>query len=232
MKKIAFIGGGSGGHIMPIVAIYNSLKHEPEMSFVWIGEKGAMDEAKALEYGIPFRGIVSDKLRRYFSLRSFIAPFKIVFGFFQAYYVLNQEKPDVIFSKGGPVAFPVSLAAWWLHIPLSLHESDTVPGLANRISAKFARKIFLGFAEARKFFDIPKTQVVGQILDPVFEEYLETAGLPPLPVGDRIKVLVFCGSQGSKMIFEKMLTILDRFPQVDFTVVLGMLNTHLHEKFE
>ncbi|MFZ4461428.1 MAG: UDP-N-acetylglucosamine--N-acetylmuramyl-(pentapeptide) pyrophosphoryl-undecaprenol N-acetylglucosamine transferase [Patescibacteria group bacterium] len=232
MKKIAFIGGGSGGHIMPIVAIYNALKHEPDMSFVWIGEKGAMDETKAREYEIPFRGIISDKFRRYFSLRSIIAPFKIALGFIQAFFVLRQEKPDVIFSKGGPVSFPVGAAAWLLGIPLSLHESDTIPGLANRVSARFATKIFLGFAEARKFFDIPKTQVVGQILDPVFEEYLETAGLPLLPVGDRTKVLVFCGSQGSTMIFEKILTILDRFPQVDFTVVLGMLNTHLHEKFE
>ncbi len=99
MKKIAFIGGGSGGHIMPIIAIYNFLKNDPELSFVWIGEKGAMDEAQAKEHNIPFRGIVSDKLRRYFSLRSLIAPFRIAFGFLQAISVLIGEKPDAVFSK-------------------------------------------------------------------------------------------------------------------------------------
>ena len=74
---------------MPIVSVYNFLKNEEDLSFVWIGEKGAMDETKAREYNIPFRGIISDKFRRYFSLRSIIAPFKIAIGFVQAFFVLR-----------------------------------------------------------------------------------------------------------------------------------------------
>ncbi len=76
----------------------------------------------------------------------------------------------------------MAVAAWLLRIPLSLHESDTIPGLANRVSAKFATKIFLGFPEAVQFFDSTKTEVVGQILDPFFSQYLARTDLPKLPI--------------------------------------------------
>jgi len=157
-----------------------------------------MDRNLAEKAGIPFHAIYTGKLRRYFSLRNFIDPFLVLIGFFQSLYHLLRFRPNLVFSKGGFVSLPVTLAAFVLRIPVVLHECDSVMGLANRISSRFARKIATAFPILSKN---PKVVFVGNPLRPeIFEGSREegfkltgfTEGKPVL--------LVWGGSQGAKQI--------------------------------
>jgi len=99
---------------------------------------------------------VCGKLRRYFSFQTFLIPFQVLIGIAQSVGTLYKEKPTAIFSKGGYVSLPVAIAGWILRIPVYLHESDSIPGLANKIVGHFATGIFCAFSEADSFFDIEK----------------------------------------------------------------------------
>lgn len=115
-------------------------------------------------------------------------------------------------------------------IPVVLHESDTVPGLANRIVAKFSRTVFLGFEEAKRYFPAVPTAVVGQMLSPVFLE---------APREDKhydssrpIRLLVQCGSQGSSRIFDRLLSVPELASRFEVTVLLGTRNEQYRDAFE
>ncbi|MDQ1343999.1 MAG: UDP-N-acetylglucosamine--N-acetylmuramyl-(pentapeptide) pyrophosphoryl-undecaprenol [Patescibacteria group bacterium] len=101
---------------------------------------------------IDFFPIRSGKLRRYFSLKTLIEPINVCTGFFQSVAILRKLKPAFVFSKGGYVSLPAAIAAKTLGIPVYLQESDAIPGLSNRSVGKFSKTVFLGFAEAAKYF--------------------------------------------------------------------------------
>jgi UDP-N-acetylglucosamine--N-acetylmuramyl-(pentapeptide) pyrophosphoryl-undecaprenol N-acetylglucosamine transferase len=129
---------------------------------------------------IPFFTISAGKLRRYVSLKNLFDIFKVLLGFFQCLGHFLVNRPSVVFSKGGFVSVPVVIAAWVLRVPVIIHESDVTPGLANRISAFFARAILYSFPETGAFLDSKKSQFVGAV---VRSELLE---------GDRVRGLEFC----------------------------------------
>ncbi|MDD5146785.1 MAG: glycosyltransferase, partial [Candidatus Pacebacteria bacterium] len=138
MAKIVFTGGGTGGHIFPLVAIIREIrKIKPNSSDLIINYIGPRDDYSlqilSKEGGINIRFVCAGKLRRYFDWRNFIDFFKIPAGFFQSLWHLFWLAPDLVFSKGGHGSFPVVLAAKVLGIPVFLHESDAIPGLASRI---------------------------------------------------------------------------------------------------
>ena len=137
MKKIVLTGGGTAGHVTPNIAMFPALK-EAGYEILYIGSKKGMEKKMIEKEGIPYKGISSGKLRRYFDIKNFIDPFKVVHGYFEAKRFLRKEKPNVVFSKGGFVSAPVVLAAKSLKIPAIIHESDMTPGLANKIAAKGA----------------------------------------------------------------------------------------------
>lgn len=110
---------------------------------------------------IPFRGISTGKLRRYFDLKNFTDFFKVPLGFLQSLKILGEEKPDLLFAKGGYVSVPVVAAARLLGIPVWLHESDVTPGLSTKICLRFASKIWLSFEESKKYFHGKRIEVVG-----------------------------------------------------------------------
>ena len=133
MKKIVLTGGGTAGHVTPNIALLPKLK-ENGFEISYIGSYTGMEKQLIEEQGIPYYGISSGKLRRYFDIKNFSDPFKVLKGFGQAVGLLRKLKPDVVFSKGGFVSVPVVLAARFLHIPAIIHESDLTPGLANKIA--------------------------------------------------------------------------------------------------
>ena len=118
--------------------------------------------------------------------------------------IIFDEKPTAIFSKGGYVSLPVAIAGWILRIPVYLHESDSVPGLANRLVARFATGIFLAFPEAKSYFVSEKIMGHGMLLSS------DIASIPSEPVANNPKsqLLVNCGSQGSSRIFDTLLEML------------------------
>ena len=146
MKKIVLTGGGTAGHVTPNIALIDRLKEEGfEVSY--IGSKTGIEKELIENLGIPYYGISSGKLRRYFSLKNFTDPFRVLKGCREARKLMKQLKPDVVFSKGGFVSVPVVRAAGKAKIPTVSHESDMTPGLANKLSIRYATKVCCNFAE-------------------------------------------------------------------------------------
>jgi UDP-N-acetylglucosamine--N-acetylmuramyl-(pentapeptide) pyrophosphoryl-undecaprenol N-acetylglucosamine transferase len=144
--KIVFTGGGTGGHVIPNLAIIEEIrKLASHAQIFYIGSHDGIEKQLAKKAEVEFFGIQTGKLRRYFDLKNVVDAVRIPIGVTQAIHRLLKIKPDVIFSKGGFVGVPVAIAAAILRIPLVIHESDLTPGLATRLTAKFAKKICLSF---------------------------------------------------------------------------------------
>ncbi len=212
--KIVLTGGGSGGHFYPLIAVAEEVKLLAQEKDILHLELFYMapthyDEKALFDNQIKFVSVPAGKMRRYFSLENFLDIFKTFFGFFIALYKLFSLYPDVVFSKGGYPAVPVVLAAKVLRIPVVVHESDTVPGRANRLTSKYANRIAISFKEAYAYFDKKKTALVGHLVrrelqKPVYEgadEYLKLNSTIPT-------IFIMGGSQGAKLINETILSIL------------------------
>ncbi|HEU4964193.1 MAG TPA: undecaprenyldiphospho-muramoylpentapeptide beta-N-acetylglucosaminyltransferase [Bacilli bacterium] len=169
MKKIVFTGGGSAGHVTPNLAIIPKLQ-ERGWDVEYIGSLNGIEKQIIEDFGIPYHGIASGKLRRYFDLKNFKDPFRVLQGLFQAYAVLRRIKPQIVFSKGGFVSVPVIVAAWLNKIPVIIHESDMTMGLANKLSAPFAGKVCVTFPEAKQHFAADKAVHTGS---PIREAVLQ-----------------------------------------------------------
>ncbi len=157
----------TGGHLAPALAAIDYLKkNNPEVEVIFVGRQFAQDgdSTISLEFKeitgrkINFFPIVTGRLTRIFSLKSFISLFKIPVGFFQAFKIISQEKPDVILSFGSYIALPMAVVGFLFKIPVYTHEQTICPGLANRMIAFFARKVFCAFIESFPFF--PRNKVI------------------------------------------------------------------------
>ena len=157
MSKIVMTGGGTAGHVTPNIALMPTLQKEGyEISY--IGSYDGIEKHLIEEQHIPYYGISSGKLRRYFDVKNFSDPFKVLKGYRQSVKLLKQLKPDVVFSKGGFVSVPVVLAAKRCRIPAIIHESDLTPGLANRIAIPSATKVCCNFPETLKYLPAEKAR--------------------------------------------------------------------------
>lgn len=154
--RALFLGGGTGGHIFPLVSVARALKDKCKKEgfssdFRYFGDPGQY-QFYLEKNGIRIQKVASSKLRRYFSLLNFLDIFRFFFGFWQALWKLFWFMPDAVFSKGGPGVVPIIFAARFYRIPIVVHESDAVSGLANRITAKRADLIHVSFSEALSDF--------------------------------------------------------------------------------
>jgi UDP-N-acetylglucosamine--N-acetylmuramyl-(pentapeptide) pyrophosphoryl-undecaprenol N-acetylglucosamine transferase len=147
-RRIVFTGGGSAGHVVPSLPVIARLS-SAGWSIDYIGSRGGPEAALIAAAGQPFHAIATGKLRRYFSLRNLTDVLRVLAGIWQSFWLLRRLAPDVVFSKGGFVAFPVVFAAWLNRIPVVAHESDLTPGLANRLSLPFCRVICTNFPDTR-----------------------------------------------------------------------------------
>ena len=147
--KIVLTGGGTGGHVSPNLALIPALEADG-WTVEYIGSNNGIEKQLVAEVGIPYHGISSGKLRRYFAWQNFVDPFKVIKGIFDACLAIAKIKPQVVFSKGGFVTVPVIFASWLQRIPVIVHESDFSSGLANRLSMPFATKICVTFPETVK----------------------------------------------------------------------------------
>jgi len=148
VKHLLCTGGGTAGHVIPAIPVMErALAEGVRVSFV--GSRSGL-EARLLE-GLPitFYGIASGKLRRYASWKNLLDVFRVLAGIWQAFLLVGRLRPDVVFSKGGFVSFPVVLAAWLWRIPVVAHESDLTPGLANRLALPFVRTLAVTFPVTR-----------------------------------------------------------------------------------
>lgn len=185
--KIIMTGGGTAGHVTPNLALVPKLK-EHGFEIKYIGSVDGIEKEIITKENIPYYGISSGKLRRYFSMKNFTDPFKVMKGTMQALRIISKEKPDVIFSKGGFVAVPVVVAASLKKIPVVAHESDMTPGLANKLSAPFCDKLCVTFRESLKYIKDNKGILTGS---PIREEILH---------GDKAEGKKICGFTDEKEI--------------------------------
>lgn len=166
MKRIVLTGGGTAGHVTPNMALVPKLIDEG-YNIYYIGSYEGMEKKLIEDIGVTYYGISSGKLRRYFDIKNFSDPFRVIKGFFEAKKILKKLRPDVVFSKGGFVTVPVVIAAKQLHIPVIIHESDMTPGLANKLSIPSASKVCCNFPETVKLLPEGKAVLTGS---PIREE--------------------------------------------------------------
>lgn len=217
--RILFTGGATGGHIFPIIAVARQLKKiykndskENELEMFFLGS-GGLSEKFLKEEGVKVKTILAAKLRRYFSFKTFLDILKIPVGFFKSLIYLYIWMPDVIFSKGGYDSFPVVVAGWIYRIPVIIHESDTVPGLANRLASRFSKRVSVSFASAEKYFPQEKTALIG---NPIREEIVKKCISITQEEKEKTKneynvtsqkpvIVILGGSQGAEKINELIL---------------------------
>ena len=200
MKKIILTGGGTAGHVTPNIALMPRLK-ELGYEIHYIGSYDGIEKKLIEEMGIPYYGISSGKLRRYFDLRNFIDPFKVLRGYFQSKKLMKKLKPDIVFSKGGFVSVPVARAAAKKKIPVIIHESDMTPGLANKLALPKAEKICCNFPETKNHLPEGKAVVTGTpIRTELFEGDKEAARKFCGFTDDKPVILFIGGSTGSQII--------------------------------
>ena len=160
MKRIVFTGGGSAGHVTPNIALFPRLK-SMGYDIHYIGSYEGIERKLIEDYRIPYYGISTGKLRRYFDVKNFSDPFRVLKGFAEARKILKTLKPDVVFSKGGFVSVPVVRAAAMLKIPCIIHESDMTPGLANNLCIPVAQKVCCNFPETMQELPAEKAILTG-----------------------------------------------------------------------
>ena len=218
MKHIVLTGGGTAGHVTPNIAMIPRLK-ELGYKISYIGSYEGIEKKLIEELGIPYYGISSGKLRRYFDVKNFTDPFRVLKGFMEAKKLMKELKPDVVFSKGGFVTVPVVIAASRRKIPTFIHESDMTPGLANKICIPFATKVCCNFPET--ISNLPKDKAVltgtpirQELLTGSKENGLAFTGLSP----DKPVILIIGGSLGATAVNEAVRSILPELLE-DFQVV-------------
>src|SRR3989344_8665078 len=209
--RIVLTGGGSGGHVAPLVAVARQISMKfPGVQMRYIGGNGFTSEIFQAER-IPISVIASGKFRRYFSILNFTDVFKIIWGILQTLWHMYWYMPDVVFSKGGHGAVPALVAARFYRIPVVIHDSDSVPGSVNRWSGKFAVRIGVAFEHATSYFPAKKTAVVGNPVRTQLFSNLESPEAAKKIMGLDPKqplLTILGGSQGSERINDFIIDLL------------------------
>ena len=218
MKRIILTGGGTAGHVTPNIALLPRLK-ELGYDIHYIGSYTGIEKELIEQFKIPYHGISSGKLRRYFSVQNFTDPFRVLKGFREANKLIKELEPDVIFSKGGFVSVPVVMAGKRRHIPTIIHESDMTPGLANKLSIPSATKVCCNFPETLEHLPKEKAVLTGS---PIRQELLEGSKTAALEfcglTNDKPVILIIGGSLGSVVVNNAIRSILPELLE-DFHVI-------------
>ena len=218
MKRIVLTGGGTAGHVTPNMALIPELQKR-DFDIQYIGSYDGIERKLIEEMKIPYHGISSGKLRRYFDLKNFSDPFRVVKGCHEASVLLKTLAPDIIFSKGGFVTVPVVLAAKKHKIPTIIHESDMTPGLANKICIPAATKVCCNFPETLNHLPKEKAVLTGSPIRRELFQGVKQKGLEYCNFNDQKPILLIIGgSLGSQIINdairENLTAILKEFQEI------------------
>ena len=217
--KVVFTGGGTGGHFYPIIAIIERLNELLEREKfidveIYYLSDNPYDERILFENGVRFKKLTAGKLRRYFSFLNVIDLFKTIFGVIRAIGALYVLYPDVVVGKGGYASFPTLIAARILRIPVIIHESDSVPGRANIIASKFARRIAVSYPEAAEFFPKEKTAFTGNPIRRAVAIPMREGAHDILKLDSTVPIiLILGGSQGAAIINDAIMQAAPRLTE-------------------
>jgi UDP-N-acetylglucosamine--N-acetylmuramyl-(pentapeptide) pyrophosphoryl-undecaprenol N-acetylglucosamine transferase len=240
MKTIVFTGGGTAGHVTPNLALMARLQ-QLGWNIHYIGSATGIEKDIIQQEHIPFHSISSGKLRRYFDLKNFKDPFKVLKGVYDSYQLLRSIKPAIVFSKGGFVSVPVVLSSRMRRIPAIIHESDITPGLANKLSIPFATKVCVTFPETMPQIQGHKAVLTGVPIREKMKHGSRTLGLQICGFhSDKPVIMVMGGSLGSqainKVVRNSMQYLLFRFQIVHIcgkgNVAEELIPTRGYKQFE
>jgi len=219
MNKVILTGGGTGGHVFPALAIADALRKKG-CEVLYVGSPTGMETKLVPAAGFRLVTLKSGAVKNQGIVKTATSLFRVFLSLFDAIALLRKEKPIAVVGVGGYVSVPVSVAAFLLRIPLFLQEQNCSVGIANRFLGKLARKIFLGFSQAEKYFEASKCIVTGNPLRSVFYDQ------PMKPVStEKIHVLVMGGSQGARSINNAVAAmgpkLAEKFPNLTLTHQTG-----------
>ncbi|MDO8264980.1 MAG: UDP-N-acetylglucosamine--N-acetylmuramyl-(pentapeptide) pyrophosphoryl-undecaprenol N-acetylglucosamine transferase [Candidatus Parcubacteria bacterium] len=212
--KIIFTGGGTAGHIIPIIAIVREIRkiRQDDLKLYYIGPRDEFSSVLLRQEGVIMKTVLSGKLRRYISVSSVIKNIidilRIGIGIIQAFFLILFIRPNLIFSKGGHGSIPAAAAGVILHTPIFIHESDVVPGLANQIFSRFASNIFTAFPKTEYFLPSKTTPVGNPVRKEILEGSKEEAKEVFSLTGGKPVILILGGSQGAQRINDTVLNII------------------------
>ena len=214
--KVLLVGGGTGGHLYPLLNVTRKLKEIKgnKVKFLYIGPKNKYSEKILEANGIPVKGIYSAKFRRYFSIKNLLDFFIFPIGLMQSFIYVLFFMPDVVFSKGGYGSISPTIAARIYWIPILIHESDTVPGIANKWMSKIADKVAIYFEGSKDYFKKDKVFLAG---NPVREDINQGSVERAVQVfnlrNNKPVIFILGGSQGSEFINEKIIDLLPKLTE-------------------
>ncbi len=211
MKKIVLTGGGTAGHVTPNLALIPHLENL-DYEIHYIGSIDGIESKLIADFDVPYYGISTGKFRRYFDMKNFTDPIRVLKGYQEARSLLKHIQPDVVFSKGGFVSVPIVRAAASLKIPCIIHESDMTPGLANRLCIPVAKKVCCNFHETLDLLPANKAVLTGT---PIRAELLSGNKIAALDLchftANKPVIMVIGGSLGSANINK---VVRDALPQL------------------
>src|SRR5579862_5243027 len=184
-------GGGTGGHVIPALAVARELRTRGHNA-IFIGTRRGMESKLVPADGFQIEWIEIGGLKRVGLIRTAITLAELPIGIWHTSRILGRVRPSAVFSTGGFVAGPVLLAALWMKLPVVILEPNAVPGFTHRKLARFAARALLSFEETSKWFPTARPEVTGM---PIRKEFFE---IPPKPRGNKLTVLITGGSQGSR----------------------------------
>jgi UDP-N-acetylglucosamine--N-acetylmuramyl-(pentapeptide) pyrophosphoryl-undecaprenol N-acetylglucosamine transferase len=224
--RVLIAAGGTGGHVMPGLALARVLAaRDPSTVVTWAGTSRGIETRMVSAAGIELDLLPILPLSRRLSLDSAMAPFAAVAGTVAARSLIRRRRVDIVVGMGGYVTLPVALGARLAGVPVVLHEQNAIPGLANRLAARVATVVALGVPEAAGAFGGARTVPVGNPVRPELanldrdalrEQALAEFGLRP----DRYTVFVFGGSQGARKLNQAVIDTAGRWPHPELVQIL------------
>jgi UDP-N-acetylglucosamine--N-acetylmuramyl-(pentapeptide) pyrophosphoryl-undecaprenol N-acetylglucosamine transferase len=223
--KILLTGGGSGGHFYPLMAVAERLREKADNEKIvdvdlYYMSNTPYSEKDLYEHKIKYIEQSASDAKRMRTPFDYIPLFfKVLFSSIGAIGKLFKVYPDVVFSKGGYPALPVVIAAWFLRIPVIIHASDSVPGMVNRFTSRFANRVAISYKEAYAYFPKEKTAMVGHIVRPAVELPIKDGNAEYFELNPTLKtILILGGSQGSRTINKVVLDSIKELIQ-DYQVI-------------
>ena len=197
-RKALLVGGGTGGHIFPAIAIGKKLM-ENNVEILYVGNKGGMEEKLAKDFD--FQSIDVQKLYRKITAKHLLFPYKFIKSITKSIKIISDYKPDFVVCTGGFVSGPVGIAAYIRKVPVFIQEQNSYPGITNKFLGRFAKKIYTAYDKAEEYFDMKKILNAGNPINPsLYSDNKEIDYEKYNLKKDSFKIFLFGGSQGSRIL--------------------------------
>ena len=231
--KVIVSGGGTGGHIFPAVAIANAIKKKyPDAEILFVGAKGKMEMEKVPKAGYPIKGLWISGLQRKLTLANLMFPLKVLVSLIHSMFIIKSFKPDIAIGVGGYAGGPLLKAATMLGVPALIHESNSFPGITNKLLGKSVNKVCVAFPDMEKYFPKNKLVITG---NPVRQEIVKLAGkredaLKQFKLdNNRPVILVIGGSLGARSVNQAIDEALPKIKENNYQV-LWQTGVHYKEQ--